>query len=71
MQAEVKEAKGELQAYRDACTTTPVAPSVEKTEKPETSTTEEQRVSAERKVKSYADLAAGRENNRKFKKTIR
>jgi len=71
LQTEVKEAKRELQAYRDARTTTPVAPSVERTEKPETSMTDEQRLPTDRKVKSYADVATGRENNGTFKITIR
>ena len=69
LQTKVKETKRELQAYRDAHT--PVAPSIEGTEKPETSTTDEQRLHSDRKTKSYSDVVAGRENNRKFKITIR
>jgi len=70
LQTEVKEAKREVQAYRDARTTTPVSPCVEGTVKPET-TIEEQRLPSDRKTKSYSDVVAGRENNRKFNITIR
>ena len=71
LQTEVNETKGELQAYRDARPTAPVAPSIERIKKPETTTSDAQRLPSDRNVNSYSDIVAGRENNREFRITIR
>ena len=71
LQTEVNETKRELQAYRDACSTAPVVPSIERIKKPETPTSDAQHPPSYRNMKSYSDIVAGRENNRKFRITIR
>lgn len=71
LQIEVEEVKRDLQAYKDARPTILVAPSIERTKKPEASMSDAQRRPSDKNMKLYSEIAAGRENNRKFKITVR
>ena len=71
LQTEVNEAMRELQVYRDTRTTTPVAPSVDRMRTPEIHTSDTQHPSSGREIKSYSDIVAGWENNKKFIITVR
>ena len=71
LQTEVNEVKRELQAFKDARATTSVAPSIDSLKTPMSRTSVPQHPSSGRNMKSYADIAAGRKNERKFKITVR
>jgi hypothetical protein len=71
MQTEVNEAKLDLQVYKDTRATTQVAPSIDRMKTPVAHACGTQHPSSGRKIKSYSDIVAGRENNKKFKITVR
>jgi len=66
LQTEVNEVKRELQAFKDARATTSVAPSIDSLKTPMSRTSVPQHPSSGRNIKSYADIAAGRKNERKI-----
>jgi predicted acyl esterase len=70
-QTEVDDAKREIQAYKDARSTISVAPSIERKKKPEATVSDAQRQPSDRNTKLYSKIVADRENNRKFRITIR
>jgi hypothetical protein len=70
LQTEVEDAKREIQAYKDARSTISVAPSIERTKKPQASMSDAQRLPSDRNTKLYSEIVASRENNRKFRITI-
>jgi len=69
LQTEVNEVKLQLQAYRHTRATAPVAPSIDRLKTPETYKRDTHNPSSGRKMNSYADIVAGREN-KKFKMMI-
>jgi hypothetical protein len=69
LQTEVNEVKLKLQAYRHTRVTVPVAPSIDRMKTPETYKRDTHNPSSDRKINSYADIVAGREN-KKFKMMI-
>ena len=69
LQTEVNEVKLQLQAYRHTRATAPVAPSIDRLKTPETYKRDIHNPSSGRKMNSYADIVAGREN-KKFKMMI-
>jgi len=70
LQTQVKEVKLQLQAYRHTRATAPVAPSIDRLKTPETYKRDAHHPSGGRKMNSYADIVAGREN-KKFKLMIK
>jgi hypothetical protein len=71
LETEVNQARQELQAYRDTRLTTPVATSSDRMKTLGAHASATQHPSSGRKMKFYTDIVAGRENNKKFKITIR